>query len=275
VALSVTAGTHTISAPLVLSDNLTITSAASTGVAITGPVAATGQSIFKTGAGSVQLENIRAAKLSVTAGLVRVRAKSAPNDPAGTSVVSALLINPFNPGAQVDLTNNSAVIDYTGPVGSQVGDLRRNLQLGRLTSTSATIATGLGYADNALLARRTFAGVAVDSDALLIKFTYSGDSDLDGDVDVADLGNLASSWQTAAVWTGGDFDYNGTVDVNDLGLLASNWQAGVGNPLGPDLASAIASLGLPSASVPEPEIGLLGLGLIGLLPRRRQVEMAR
>jgi hypothetical protein len=282
VALNVTAGAHTISAPLVLSDNLSITSAASTGLTITGPVTATGQSIFKTGAGSVQLENVRAAKLSVTAGMLRVRARSSPNDPAGTTVVNTLLVNPFNPGAQVDLTNNSAVIDYTGPVGSLVNDLRRQLQSGRLTSTSATLATGLGYADNAVLGRTPFAGVAVDADSLLIKFTYFGDSDLDGDVDVADLGNLASAWQTVAIWTGGDFDYNGTVDVNDLGLLASNWQAGVGSPLGPKptarpwaFADALASFGLPAASVPEPAIALLALSLVALRQRRRQVAIDR
>jgi MYXO-CTERM domain-containing protein len=275
VALEVAAGAHTISAPIVLSDNLTITSAASSGLAITAPVAATGQSIFKTGSGSVQLENVRASKLSVTSGLLRIRARSAPNDLAGTSVINSLIINPFNPGAQVDLANNSAVVDYTGPVGTLVSDLRAHLESGRLTSTSATLATGLGYGDNAVLARTDFAGVSVDSDSLLIKFTFFGDSDLDGDVDVADLGNLASAWQSEAPWTGGDFDYSGIVNVNDLGLLASNWQAGVNNPLSPDLTSTIASLGLPAVGVPEPGLGLAGLGLLGLWQRRRRVEFPR
>ena len=95
-----------------------------------------------------------------------------------------------------------------------------------------------------------------------MRWTFVGDTDLNGLVDVADLGRLASNWQTSGTWFGGDFDYNGTIDVNDLGLLASNWQAGVGNPLGPSLNDALQALGLPSVSVPEPTM----IGLLGLMP---------
>ena len=52
-----------------------------------------------------------------------------------------------------------------------------------------------------------------------------GDADNDGDVDVNDLGILASNWQQSPrTFAQGDFDYSGTVDVNDLGILASHWQ---------------------------------------------------
>jgi hypothetical protein len=77
-----------------------------------------------------------------------------------------------------------------------------------------------------------------------------GDADLDGDVDIADLGILASNWQLPGDLLHGDFDGNGTIDVNDLGLLASNWQAGVGS--GQPLGEALAAVGLPGSSVPEP-----------------------
>src|SRR5207302_11460529 len=58
-----------------------------------------------------------------------------------------------------------------------------------------------------------------------VRFTFLGDTNLDGRVDVTDLGNLASNYgtTTGAVWTQGDFDYNGTVDVSDLGDLASTY----------------------------------------------------
>src|SRR6185436_18332213 len=142
-----------------------------------------------------------------------------------------------------------------------VGDTRQHLLANRLDSSSETTARGLGYADNAALnaVKTTFGGLSVDPSSTLVKYTYLGDTDLDGDVDVADLGKLATSWQTSNVWSGGDFDYNGTVDVNDLGLLATNWQAGVGSPLGPSFAQAASALGLPTVAVPEPAtIALLG-----------------
>ena len=55
-----------------------------------------------------------------------------------------------------------------------------------------------------------------------------GDTNLDGDVDAADLNNLALNWQQngAIGWGGGDFDGSGTVDAADLNTLSLNWQHG-------------------------------------------------
>jgi hypothetical protein len=124
--------------------------------------------------------------------------------------------------------------------------------------------TALGYAEAFELGLAEFAGQSIDETSVLVRHTLYGDADLDGDVDVADLGILASNWQTTAVWTGGDFDFSGVVDVADLGMLASNWQAGVGNPLGPSLDEALSALGLPGASVPEPSI--FALSVFALAP---------
>jgi hypothetical protein len=65
-----------------------------------------------------------------------------------------------------------------------------------------------------------FAGQNVDGTAVLIRSTRYGDSDLDLDVDLNDLGNLASNFGSAAgnVWGDGDFD---DVDLSDLGTLAT------------------------------------------------------
>jgi hypothetical protein len=81
--------------------------------------------------------------------------------------------------------------------------------------------------------------------------TYYGDADLDGDVDVADLGALASNWQSIGEWPAGDFSGDGQIDVADLGLLATYWQSGVaGSPA--SLTESLSSLGLPNLNVPEP-----------------------
>jgi hypothetical protein len=56
-------------------------------------------------------------------------------------------------------------------------------------------------------------------------FVLAGDADHDRDIDVNDLGILATHWQQSPrTFSQGDFDYNGTVDVNDLGILATKWQ---------------------------------------------------
>jgi hypothetical protein len=245
-SLKVLAGSHTIAAPIVLADDTTVEVAA-------------GQTL--------SVQHLRGAGLNVSTGTLRITAGGSPNSSGGTSKVTSLAIAS---GAALDLTNNSAIVDYTGSVGTLVDDTRQHLLAGRLTSSSATTTRGLGYADNATLdaVKASFGGQSVDASSLLIKYTYFGDTDLDGDVDVGDLGKLATAWQTANTWANGDFDYNNSVDVNDLGLLATNWQQGVGSPLGPSLSEALASLGLPSAAVPEPTT--MGLLLVaGLTGHRR------
>jgi Big-like domain-containing protein len=73
-------------------------------------------------------------------------------------------------------------------------------------------------------------------------FVLAGDADHDRDVDVNDLGILASNWQQSPrTFAQGDFDYSGTVDVNDLGILASQWQQQL--PSAP--IRAVRSLGRP------------------------------
>ncbi len=243
-SINVTAGNHTINAPIVLAKD--------TAVAISG-------------GGVLSVQHVRGAGLSVSGGTMKIIAQGTANSASGTSKVTALSVAS---GAALDLTNNSLIVDYTA-VGTLVDDTRLMLQSGKLTSSS----TGgkLGYGDNAILGKATLAGQSVDSTSLLVKFTYGGDANLDGQVDISDLGSLATAWQTSAPWTGGDFDYSGFVDISDLGILATNWQLGVGAPLGPSFDQALASVGLGSVTVPEPAtIGLLGLCLAGVSARRNR-----
>jgi hypothetical protein len=68
-----------------------------------------------------------------------------------------------------------------------------------------------------------------------------GDADNDGDVDVNDLGILATNWQrTQRTFSQGDFDYSGTVNVNDLGMLATRWQQSLPPPSAPIADSGVA-----------------------------------
>jgi hypothetical protein len=168
----------------------------------------------------------------------------------------------FNGGA-VDLTSAAGIFDYS--TTSPLSELTVQLQSGRnggawngpgihSSAAAAMPGTGIGIVEASDLGVTTFAGQPVDSTTVLMRWTFEGDTDLNGMVDVADLGRLASHWQSEGDWFDGDFDYNGTIDVNDLGMLASNWQAGVGNPLGPSLSEALVALGLPTNTVPEPTL---------------------
>jgi len=267
--INVTAGSHSITAPLMLNKDTTISSTTGTGVSISGNLTAAGRTITKAGAGSVHFANVRATGLNVSAGSAKISAKGTANSASGTSVVNSLTIAT---GAALDLTNNSMVIDYTGALGTMVGDVRTHMLSNRLITSNADASHRLGYGDNAVLSKTTFGGQTVDTSSVLVKFTYGGDANLDGQVDVTDLGALATSWQTSAPWTGGDFNYDGFVDVSDLGILATDWQLGVGSPLGRgSFDLALASVGLGAVSVPEPVslLNIVSIALVGLRARRR------
>mgnify|MGYP000923327682 CR=1 FL=1 len=84
----------------------------------------------------------------------------------------------------------------------------------------------------------------------------TGDANLDGVVDVTDLGILATNYggDTDITWGLADFNCDGVVDVTDLGILATNY--GSGTPHG--------------TPTPEPTtLGLLGIGVLGIIRRRR------
>jgi hypothetical protein len=102
-----------------------------------------------------------------------------------------------------------------------------------------------------------------------------GDANLDGTVDVGDLGILASNWsvQTGLSWVDADFTGDGAIDVGDLGVLAGHW----GETQATTLSTGSDGGGLaddPSA-VPEP---LVTVGVVlggGLLLRRRRYRRPR
>jgi T5SS/PEP-CTERM-associated repeat protein len=224
------------------------------GTSSMGPLATqTGSSLVESSA-SITADNVREDALTLF-GQFTVR----PNGTnAGTSRLNSLLIDSGN----LDLNDNDLVVDYTGatPFNTTRGYLLAGSLHSSTAAASTTPKTALGIAENSVLGLSSFSGQAVDATSILVKYTYLGDANLDGQVDVTDLGALATNWQTSAPWTGGDFNYDGFVDVTDLGALATNWQAGVGSPLGPSrFDEVMASVGLSPALLPEPA-GILFVG---------------
>lgn len=186
----------------------------------------------------------------------------------------------FTDNGQLDLADNRLIIDRNITSLAQV---RHMLQAGYangawsgpgLVSSSAATSPSLdsiGYALAGVLGITSFGGEPVTGDSIVARLTYAGDVNLDGQIDITDLGALATNWQTgSAYWYLGDFNFDGFVDITDLGLLATNWQQGVGNPLGPSLDEALAAVGLPSVAIPEPGAAVAAGGTLLLLARRRR-----
>jgi hypothetical protein len=256
--IDVQAGTQKMNLPLFFVSNSNINVATGATLLVSNPMTVrANRTVTKSGT------MIMEAPLTLEAGAVLTLASGQTNLFGAPSLGA---------GAKIDAKNTSVTVDYRG-LGSPAATIRGQLT----TGYNAGAWNGSGIGTTAPL---TVGGKAVGlgwkddpaTQSLLIKYTYVGDSNLDGQVDITDLGNLATAWQTAGVWANGDFDYSNFVDITDLGALATNWQAGVGSPLRPgdlSLSEALASLGLPSNAVPEPaSMSLLGLGVLALASRR-------
>jgi len=102
----------------------------------------------------------------------------------------------------------------------------------------------------------------IDANEEGFALTLPGDADLDGDVDLNDLGTLAGHYGLGSemLWLQGDFDGDGDVDLNDLSGLASHYGAGE--------AQAFADF-QAIASVPEAEVGVLSMFVFAMAMRRR------
>ncbi len=240
------------------------------------------------GNGQLTVARLRQRAVSVSGnGLLRITKNaflggSGDLPPSTTSRVESLAFQQAGStiSGKLDLANNRLVIDYTG--ASPIDTIRPYIASGYAngswdgTGINSAVAArdhtkAIGCAEASAVLGPSgglFHGLLVDGSAVLVEFTYAGDASLDGQVDISDLGKLATNWQTSSNWTGGDFNNDGFVDISDLGMLATNWQAGVGNPLEPSFEESLASLGLPGTSVPEPSMALLLTATL-ILSRRR------
>jgi autotransporter-associated beta strand protein len=196
---------------------------------------------------TLAVNSIHGGSLS-TGGNVTIRAGASPDT---VNSVTGLTIT----GGHLDLTNNQLLASATTTTAVKSALAAEQL----LTSTAGG---ALGYGD-------------LGNGTIEIRFTLLGDSDLNGNVNVADLANLAGNFgkTSGQLWISGDFDYNGNVNVADLADLAGNF----GGTL-PGLGSAaIISAAPPSAilaeasaaSVPEPSLsGLFAVAGAGAWARR-------
>jgi autotransporter-associated beta strand protein len=116
-----------------------------------------------------------------------------------------------------------------------------------------------------------FGGQTVTGTDTLVMYTYGGDANLDGKINVDDYGRIDSNIGLGtAGWYNGDFNYDGKVNVDDYGIIDSN--IGIQGAQFPSGAGVVAApLGV--SAVPEPaSLGMLVMGAVvtGAACRRRR-----
>ncbi len=296
--VNVMAGSHTISTAMTLGGDM-VASVRSGSTLTLSSVTSNGNSLMKAGAGTLRLTNARFNNLEVIGGRVSVVANGsldAVGKVNGLSVSSTTTAGVTTYNATLDLANNDLVIDYApgqSPLGTWNGTAYTGilgaLQSGRnggawngagiITSMSAAVSgnprTTLGVAEASaalgLNATTTaWRGQLVDASSLLIKYTYAGDANLDGRIDVDDYFVIDSNYSKSGTLFGygnGDFDYDGSIDADDYFLIDSNFSS-QGLPLQP---AAYLSRGI--SSVPEPgAFAVIAIAYAGSFLRRRRLR---
>lgn len=142
--------------------------------------------------------------------------------------------------SRLDLTNNDLIVRATSTTRDSVFDQvygwidqgfgNYDWAGNGVTSSTADgnpiTDTALGIMKNGDLGYERFSNQYVDSDSIVVKYTYYGDIDLDGDVDGDDFAAYASysDMSSGAKWIHGNFDYDDVRDGSDFILLVDNFE---------------------------------------------------
>src|SRR5206468_6036284 len=157
----------------------------------------------KTGGGALGLGSLSVGTLNISAGTVVFA--SASGNAARVKAIS------ITSGAALDLTGGALVIDYDST--SPLATILSLIGGGGIMSSQSSPLTAIGYAEATELGISTFLGQSVDSTALLLRYTYYGDADLNSAVDTIDFNMLAANFsKTGQTWDHGDFNGDGNAD---------------------------------------------------------------
>lgn len=196
--IQVIRGTHTISAPLNIVSNTDVDIATTGVLNVTSPLnISVGRTLTKKGVGIVNASTINGGTLSIQSGKVALALGQTVNRLAAVNVTSGafdITDNRLIVSAQpLGTWNGSSYTDVTGLVDQGRGDQTWNGNgiitsqsdaLGTLTTvgvTTGALARFLGPTDTAVWSGQTINGTSV-----LVMYTYTGDTNLDGIIDGTD-----------------------------------------------------------------------------------------
>ncbi|MEO6436673.1 MAG: autotransporter-associated beta strand repeat-containing protein [Tepidisphaeraceae bacterium] len=251
----------------------------------------------KQGAGTLKLrlptgnaqEGVLTTEMRITGGVIQAE----PRLPANVATrITSLTIEP---GAKFDLTDNKLILRDM-PVGTfaagAYGGVSGLVDAGRgsasnaqwngsgiITSDTRAVnnndLTSIGVIDasdrfpGGETTTALFAGQTVLGSDTLVMFTWGGDANLDGKINIDDYGqidfNVGSSGSVFG-WYNGDFNYDGKINIDDYGIIDFNVTAQTGTfPTAGSLGGVIEGV----AAVPEPGGGIVLLGLAAAVGGRR------
>jgi len=193
----------------------------------------------------------------------------------------------LDPGARLDLADGRMIVtggasvgnfngsSYTGITGllasARNGGAWNGNGIGTSQNTANNYAAlGIVSADIVLRNQPTWGGVTPPGSAVLVAYTYGGDANLDGKINVDDYIKIDSGIATGlSGWSNGDFNYDGKVNIDDYTVIDGN--IGIqGGALGgsvSNLSSNMSTSALRSSSTQFISAGSEFQQVTSLLPR--------
>jgi GH35 family endo-1,4-beta-xylanase len=170
----------------------------------------------------------------------------------GSSGATAAPTFTIDSTSTLDLADNDMAILYgtgTSPLANVAANLSEAYNGGLwndpgLTSSVARNSggvTALAYGEASALGLSTFDGLTLGGNAVLVKYTLMGDTQLRGSVGIGDYDTVLSNYGTAQGWTGGNFHYGGTVGIGDYDAVMSNYGKSLADVLPGGDAPALVS----------------------------------
>jgi hypothetical protein len=151
---------------------------------------------------------------------------------SGVSAVNTLAIET---GGTLDLADNDLIVNngVFSEIFSHVIAGFGNTS-GGITSSTSDGSQILALFDNALVGATDWAGQSIGPSAIVGKYTYFGDANIDGQVTGDDYTVIDANLNTAPAvglgWLSGDLNLDGIVSGDDYTVIDANLGLGSGNP---------------------------------------------